>query len=128
MMKQMFPDCRYNRTQQAFREDRIEKDKKHQSFHRSYLENCRTDLVGKKEEKKIQEGQWKWENKENGELEKEDYHDLFLKTFSACDGSKYIYYDFNRHMKGVDEKKKYNQFIRIKKHKISNSNLTGMIT
>jgi hypothetical protein len=51
------------------------------------------------------------------EIEKEDYHELFLKTFSACDGSKYIYYDFNRHMRGVDDMKKYNEFIRVKGHK-----------
>lgn len=46
-----------------------------------------------------------------------------MKTFNACDGNKYIYYDFDKHMKGIDEQKKYNNFIRIKKHKM-NASLT----
>lgn len=38
-----------------------------------------------------------------------------MQTFYACDGQKYIFYDYAKHMKGLSEKDKYNLFIR--KHK-----------
>jgi hypothetical protein len=35
-----------------------------------------------------------------------------MKTFDACNGWKYIFYDYERHMKGLKEKNKYNFFLR----------------
>lgn len=53
-----------------------------------------------------------------------------MKTFDACQGNKYIYYDYEKHMKGLKEKGKYNQFLRdnshtvriLKKHQHTESN------
>jgi hypothetical protein len=30
-----------------------------------------------------------------------DSHDLYMKTFDACNGRKYIFYDYEKHMKGL---------------------------
>lgn len=35
-----------------------------------------------------------------------------MKTFDACNGWKYIFYDYEKHMKGFGEKANYNQFVR----------------
>ena len=41
-----------------------------------------------------------------------DSHDLYMKTFDACNGRKYIFYDYEKHMKGLKEKNKYNFCLR----------------
>ena len=41
-----------------------------------------------------------------------DLHDLYMKTFDACNGRRYIFYDYEKHMKGLRERNKYNQFLR----------------
>ncbi len=33
----------------------------------------------------------------------------------ACDGPKFIVYDYERHMKGFRQRNNYNEFIRAKK-------------
>lgn len=50
----------------------------------------------------------------------EDYHELFIKTLDACDGSKYIHYDFCKHQKGYENRNMYNNYIRTKQSKGSN--------
>ena len=41
-----------------------------------------------------------------------DSHDMYMKTFDAANGRKYIYYDYEKHMKGMKERFKYNAFLR----------------
>ena len=52
-----------------------------------------------------------------GSKHKQDYdidsHDFYIKTFNACNGWKYIFYNYEKHMKGLSEKHKYNDSIRI---------------
>lgn len=42
-----------------------------------------------------------------------DGHDFYIKTFNACNGWKYIFYNYEKHMKGLSEKVKYNSKIRV---------------
>lgn len=35
-----------------------------------------------------------------------------MKTFDACNGRRYIFYDYEKHMKGLKERNKYNFFLR----------------
>jgi hypothetical protein len=37
-----------------------------------------------------------------------DSHDFYIRTFNACNGWKYIFYNYEKHMKGLNEKYKYN--------------------
>lgn len=41
-----------------------------------------------------------------------DSHEFYIKTFNACNGWKYIFYNYEKHMKGLKEKRKYNDKIR----------------
>lgn len=45
-------------------------------------------------------------------LKTHDFHELYIETFHACDGPRYIFYNYEKHMKGLSEKDKYNMFIR----------------
>ena len=31
-----------------------------------------------------------------------DFHELYIQTFHACDGPRYIFYDYEKHMKGLN--------------------------
>jgi hypothetical protein len=55
------------------------------------------------------------------EIEPNDNYELFMQTFRACRGNKYIPYDYEKHMKSCREKSKYNNFIRSN-HKRNVSN------
>lgn len=41
-----------------------------------------------------------------------DGHEFYIKTFNACNGWKYIFYNYQKHMKGLSQKFKYNEKIR----------------
>jgi hypothetical protein len=47
-------------------------------------------------------------------------HDLYIQTFAACGGERYVPYDYGRHMKSRMERAHYNTFIR-KNHKSNQS-------
>lgn len=49
-----------------------------------------------------------------------DFHELYVKTFHACDGERYIFYNHEKHMKGISEMRTYNNFIRKKIDKKNN--------
>ena len=44
-----------------------------------------------------------------------DFHELYVKTFHACDGDRYIFYNHEKHMKGLSQMRTYNNFIRKNK-------------
>lgn len=46
-----------------------------------------------------------------------DSHEFYIKTFNACNGWKYIFYNYEKHMKGLREKSKYNEKIRSNQQK-----------
>lgn len=46
-----------------------------------------------------------------------DGHEFYIKTFNACNGWKYIFYNYEKHMKGLNQKFKYNEEIRSKQGK-----------
>lgn len=53
----------------------------------------------------------------NKEVENMDGHDFYIRTFNACNGWKYIFYNYEKHMKGLSEKWKYNEKIRSNQQK-----------
>lgn len=36
-----------------------------------------------------------------------------MRTFDACNGRKYIFYDYEKHMKGLKERNGYNRYLRM---------------
>jgi hypothetical protein len=48
-----------------------------------------------------------------------------MNTFDACQGRRYIFYDYEKHMKGMKEKSKYNEFLRTRINDGKENNLTS---
>ena len=81
-------------------QNQMYKDYFNNVLERNKLENIDKPLNLKLYGKKI--------NDKCQEEETMDGHDFYLRTFNACNGWNYIFYNYEKHMKGLSQKSKYN--------------------